>query len=39
MINADVNVKNLLAKEDVMNDLFGIQVIVGVSVSVINHVT
>ena len=35
-INADVNVKNWLAKEYVIKDLFGIQVIV--NVDVINHV-
>ena len=36
MINADVNIKNLLTKEYVIRDLFGIQIIV--SVNVINHV-
>ena len=34
-INADVNAKNLLTKEYVINGLFGIQVIV--NVNVINH--
>ena len=34
--NADVNVKNLLTKEYVINDLFGILVIA--SVNVINYV-
>ena len=35
-INADLNVKNQLTKEYVINDLFGILVIV--NVSLINHV-
>ena len=35
MTNADVNVKNYLAKERVIKDLFGILVIV--RVNVINH--
>ena len=36
MINAEVNVKNQLTKEDVMKDLFGI--LVYANVNVINHV-
>ena len=36
MINTDVSAKNLLAKVDVMMDLFGI--LVYVNVNVINHV-
>ena len=36
MINADVNLKNWLTKDDVMKDLFGILVIVNVNVK--NHV-
>ena len=36
LINADVNVKNSLKKEDVMKDLFGI--LVKVKANVINHV-
>ena len=36
MINADVNVKNLLTKKYVIKDLFGIQVIV--NVIVVNYV-
>ena len=35
MMNADVNAKNLLTKEYVVKDLFGIQVTV--NVNVINH--
>ena len=35
-INADVNTNNLLAKEYVIKDLFGIQLIV--NINVINHV-
>ena len=36
LINADVNVKNSLKKEDAMKDLFGI--LVNVKANVINHV-
>ena len=36
MIDADVNVKNWLPREDVIKDLFGIQVVV--NGNVINHV-
>ena len=35
-INADVNTNNLLTKEYVIKDLFGIQLIV--NINVINHV-
>ena len=37
MINADVNIKNLLIKKNVIKDLFGTLVIM--NVNVINHVT
>ena len=37
MINVDVNVKNLLAKEDIIKNLFGI--LLFVNLNVINHVT
>ena len=36
-VNADVNVKNYLTKEYVINNLFG--TLVTVNVNVINHVT
>ena len=37
MINVDVNVKNLLTKEDIIKNLFGI--LLFVNLNVINHVT
>ena len=37
MINVDVNVKNLLIKEDIIKNLFGI--LLFVNLNVINHVT
>ena len=37
MINVDVNVKNLVTKEDIIKNLFGI--LLFVNLNVINHVT
>ena len=37
MINVDVNVKNLLTKEDIIKNLFGI--LLFVNLNVINHAT